>query len=647
MSFNPQGSGTAKFKIGGAKCDDVDSVAPPILNFAVPDPGRCSQGHGGLADLGVIGLLVGACYWLVWPVGEYAILDDWAFNKSLSILNERGELRILHWNPMSLAGHLLWGWLFTKLFGVSFTVTKLSVVVLHVLELFVLARWLRWCDVPSRGVWLAIVALMFHPLHFLHCFTYDTDIPAITWQLLGLWCVARGLATEPRRCGLLLLGSALVGWSAWTRQHGCVAWLAVATYLLIWERHRLFRREGICALLPGAALIAGFMVWYRFVHGATDVFEVSMRQAQEFALNPPWSSLPEIGLTYAVYLGSFVAALAVALPMSEWRRIGRRGVALGLIALWVLANLILYFYFERNLLFPYLRNVLTPFGLFVPNTYLLGSKPVLWGQPTAWGVTVLSVLGGIALLQRFNDAEWQPRERPRWVTIRLGALWLAWQLAYIVGTTPLLFDRHLLILAPSSVLLFVVLTPSRTRWKWVPFAAVMLPLGYYSLAGSHDVHAESRLAFQAGRDLLADGVPPEKINGGYAFDGWHLYENYPGPVPVRPLPPWWGYRIWDHLSSVGPTSQALLNSPEAAWWSGLVRPPGDVDYVISVSSPKIGLQGIGLLSGGVHGGGRPNFHEIRRYPFVSGWRGQTKFVYVLQRIARESSTASASSGAQP
>ena len=86
-------------------------------------------------DLAVIAAFVGICYWLVWPVGEYAILDDWAFNKSLSILNERGELRILHWNPMSLAGHLLWGWLFCKLFGVSFTITKLSVVVLHVVEL--------------------------------------------------------------------------------------------------------------------------------------------------------------------------------------------------------------------------------------------------------------------------------------------------------------------------------------------------------------------------------------------------------------------------------------------------------------------------------------------------------------------------------
>ena len=321
-------------------------------------------------------------------------------------------------------------------------------------------------------------------------------------------------------------------------------------------------------------------------------------------------------------------------------------------AVWLLANLIAYFYLERNLLFPYMRNVITPFGLFAPNTFLLGSRLRLWGQPIAWVITVASVLGFIALLQRFSDAEWRTSDRPRWVSIRLGAVWLVWQLAYIVGTTPLLFDRHLLILAPSSVLLFVMFAPPQIRWRWIPFVVVLLPMGYYSLASSRDVHSESRLAFQAGNDLIAQGTSPAKINGGYAFDGWYLYETHSGPVPVRPLPPWWGYRIWDDVNSGESNSKILLNSPESAWWFGPIRPPEKVDYLITMSSPQqVGLKGIGPLSGGVHGGrvpdAPPKFREIRRYPFVSGWRGQTKFVYVLQRITDEQSRDSAPSREQP
>ncbi len=60
-----------------------------------------------------------------------------------------------------------------------------------------------------------------------------------------------------------------------------------------------------------------------------------------------------------------------------------------------------------------------------------------------------------------------------------------------LSTPPLLFDRHLLVLAPNRVLLFVLLTSRETRWRSVPFAAVVFPLAYYSLVGSHDVHAES------------------------------------------------------------------------------------------------------------------------------------------------------------
>ena len=615
---------------------NVDRIQHDAL-ASVPSRSHSLARRAGMkSDFAVIAALIGVCYWLVWPVGEYAILDDWAFNKSLSFLNERGELRILHWNPMSLIGHVLWGWLFTTLFGASFTVTKLSVVVLHLAEMFALARWLRWCGVPSRGVWLAVLALMFHPLHFLHCYTFDTDIPAITWQLLGLLCVARGLAADQPRCGLLLLGSSLIGWSTWTRQHGVVAWLAVATYLVICERRFLIRREGWCALIPGGVLIAGFTGWYQLVHGPTDVFEVSMRQTHEFAANPPWSSLPEIGLTYAIYLGSFVAALAVALPLCAWRRLQRRSVVVGLFSLWLLSNLVVYFYVERSFLFPYLRNVITPFGLFAPNTFLLGAREMRWGEPTAWVITVLSVLGVIVLLQRLTDAEWRAAERPRRVSLRLCSLWLAWQLAYIASTTPLLFDRHLLILAPSSVLLFVLLSPPQTLWNCPVFVAVMLPLSFYSLASSHDVHAESRLAFQAGRDLIAAGVPPQKINGGYAFDGWHLYETFPGPVPVRPLPPWWGHRTWDQFRSFAAASPQRLNSPNAAWWSGLVRPAGDVEFVVAVSLPKSSRETRA-----------PTLREVQRYPFVSGWRGRTKFVYVLRRISDDFPNDSASSGEQP
>src|SRR5258708_32151106 len=104
----------------------------------------------------IILALIAASYLLVWPVGEYPFNDDWAYFWSLEHLVDKGRVKILDWNPMSLVGHLAWGQLFTALFGLSFSVTKLSVVALAMIESVVLLRLLRYCDV-ARG--LATVAV--------------------------------------------------------------------------------------------------------------------------------------------------------------------------------------------------------------------------------------------------------------------------------------------------------------------------------------------------------------------------------------------------------------------------------------------------------------------------------------------------------
>lgn len=565
--------------------------------------------------------LVGVCYWLVWPVGPYAILDDWAFNVSLRNFHERGVLRVLDWNPMSLVGHLLWGELFVRLFGMSFTVTKLSVVAMHAIECVVLMRWLRWCGVGTAGAVMALLALMFHPLHFQMCYSYDTDITALVTQFAGMALIARGLSAEPALFRSLLAGSLMIGWSFCTRQHGATALLAVGSYLVLWDRRRLFGATGIVALAPAAVMMGTFWAWYQFVHLPTATFTASSQRMLAFFQQPPWADLPMIVLTYAVYLGSFVMAAAVALPLSTWRSMAppakwiAGSFAAGLLAL------IFTLYVRDNVLFPYLWNTVTPYGLYGIDEYLLGSRPVLWGEPLAWVITLVCTAGIVAFGASLLNAATAQYAGPRQLSIRLVGLWLAWQCVYVAATTLVLFDRHLIILAPTSLLLMFLLNGGPTRWGRLRFALILLPIAFYSVAGTHDVHSESRLAFAAGEELIASGVKPWKINGGYAFDSWQLYEkSLRNFRRTREIPKWWESRPWNRLPADGDAAATRVNTPSSSWWFRTLRVVDPCDYVISLSLPD------------GPGAERPvHFHEMKRYPYTSAWTGGTKFVYVLER----------------
>ena len=71
--------------------------------------------------------------YIVDPVGEFMINDDFAFTKALDTLRTNGILGPTWMGPQGEGGgpaliiHLLWGFLFSEIFGHSLTVLRLSV----------------------------------------------------------------------------------------------------------------------------------------------------------------------------------------------------------------------------------------------------------------------------------------------------------------------------------------------------------------------------------------------------------------------------------------------------------------------------------------------------------------------------------------
>ena len=277
-----------------------------------------------------------------------------------------------------------------------------------------------------------------------------------------------------------------------------------------------------------------------------------------------------------------------------------------------LAILIAYFAATNGETFPYLRNKLTPFGFLRPNEVILGARDVLWPSGTGWVVTVLCALSCVAFIHDLLAARRTPAARAA-DPMRLFAILLVVQLLYCFPTWAFFFDRHLLAFFPTLVVLSAVAADRAAGDRGpsligtVGAAVVIAVFAFYSVAATHDVHAFSRLAFRAGEDLVHAGVDPHRIDAGYAFDGWHVYEGQRG----RPM-------------------QARAHD---AWWVRSLFPSIRTDYVVSLT-PALDRRRLAEVIGGPDRGALlapdlTGYVVDKTYGYQSFWPFEEKRVYVL------------------
>jgi hypothetical protein len=154
-------------------------------------------------------------------------------------------------------------------------------------------------------------------------------------------------------------------------------------------------------------------------------------------------------------------------------------------------------------------------------------------------VTFIGVLGAILLitelLQSLINILPSRQKSPEGRYVLAYAL-----LAIIIGFAPLPFlglgwngfyDRHLLVFLPFIMLMIVIVAAGCAstftfRGASITFfvsTATLVGTAAFSVAATHDYLAASRVRWGALQHLLAEGISPERINGGFEFSGLYLY----------------------------------------------------------------------------------------------------------------------------
>jgi 4-amino-4-deoxy-L-arabinose transferase-like glycosyltransferase len=99
--------------------------------------------------------------------GEFTLIDDWAYSKSVRDLSEFGVFKIYDRIAITFVSNLLWGSLFTKVFGFSFFVLRLSTVIAGGVLIYTFYRWLELLTENRKLQLFCTLLLAFNPLFYV------------------------------------------------------------------------------------------------------------------------------------------------------------------------------------------------------------------------------------------------------------------------------------------------------------------------------------------------------------------------------------------------------------------------------------------------------------------------------------------------
>lgn len=512
---------------------------------------------------------------IVNPLGNFPLNDDWSYGKAVAVLLREGAFRPTGWTAMTLFSQALWGALFCLPFGFSFTALRVSTLVLGLVAVLCLHRSLREMGVMRAAALTASLSLALNPVYFALSHTFMTDVPFLSFMILASFFFVRALRT--RSDASLVAATILSSAAVLCRQVGLALPVAFAAGLLV--ARGVSPRQLARAVLPAATGLLTLWVFESIMKSAGGLPVKYEVRAHTFWLPhvnlASLASILEWNLVKAIlYLGLFLLPPLISMG-NPFKPLQRARSIVGLLLAFLFVAGAAKVMMEAQSLMPLGGNVLSEEGIgpaALRDIYLL-ELPRLRSLPSIfwWGVTALALLGGVLLIGSMSRAvghllAGRKREERR-EPLGLGVFFLVGVLGY---ATPFLlidyFDRHLLPLIPLLLLSWAAgghlgtdhdpgraaEAPRPRRWVRAPSIALglVLAMGVYSIAGTRDYLTFQRTRWKALSDLVeTNSVAPDRIDGGFEFDGWYLYDP---SYKDRPGKSWWWVHDDEYIVAMGP-----------------------------------------------------------------------------------------------
>jgi hypothetical protein len=273
-----------------------------------------------------------------------------------------------------------------------------------------------------------------------------------------------------------------------------------------------------------------------------------------------WLLFRRLTVMEMAYIGLFVLPIAIAALGSLWKisefRLGRVWVVFAVWEAVLVAGV--FWFWEQGRRMPYIPHFLGRAG---PGSGdLRNARPALASDIVFDWVTIAcavsALIFGLVLIRKL-DRRGASGSGGAGVLLSIGAFQLAGVLpqSFLFRNWIVSLDRYLLPILPFAIVLLLWALNDcslLTAFGWAATAA----LAIFSIVGTRDILVFQSDVWATARKLNQAGVPNTKLDAGYAWDAYYL----------------WEYGEEFHIER---------QTPDGTWWTDVYAKPTDSTYVIA------------------------------------------------------------------
>ena len=476
------------------------------------------------------------------PRGEFPIIDDWSYARTVRTLLEQHRLEYDGWNSPILFLQAIYGALFSLPFGFSFTTLRASTLVLGLVGVVGLYATLRRAG--ASEFWAAVggLVLLCNSLYLQHSFTFMTDVPFLSLQIASAVFYTRAFSSDrPRH---VIAGTVLACCATLVRDIGLV--LPMAFGFAYFATRALNPRTLLITISPFFATAIVFIGYYNVIEALNmtpAMHGVLQRQiAERFETLSAYTITKDIFVTSVSIFSRLAFFMFPLLILTLPSAIARMRSSWWASYTATVMALFAYLYLTEG----WRRPAFGPFEMW-PHMLLNGGYWVNEIKPSAVLREFLFVAEAVAAatLAWLLVTSVVLVCRARWV----GNAWVATTLFAFAGCVILIaplalygsfFPRYVLPLIPFTALLLVPIAGNgrlvrNIGWQQRLFssmATVVVTLyGVVAVAAVHDYLAWNRTRLEAVDYLLHEKkLSPHQIDAGFEWSGWYLF---PAAGPLR------------------------------------------------------------------------------------------------------------------